>query len=96
MSNLSVIGVPERQNRNIRREVIFIALKAENSPKLKKYLNPQIQEVHLPDKIYKKKYRGTWVAQMIEHIALDFSSSHDPRVMESSPASGSVLSVEPA
>lgn len=55
MSNLRVIRVPERENRNIRREVIFIGLIAENSPKLKKYLNPQIQEAHLLDKIHKKK-----------------------------------------
>lgn len=54
MSNLRVIRVPERENRNIRREVIFIGLIAENSHKLKKYLNTQIQEAHLLDKYIKR------------------------------------------
>ena len=40
--------------------------------------------------------RSTWVAQLIECLTLDFGSGHDPRVIRSSPASGSVLSVEPA
>ena len=39
---------------------------------------------------------GTWVAQSIEHPALDFSSGHDPRVVGSSPTFSSVLWVEPA
>ena len=33
---------------------------------------------------------------MVEHLTLDFSSGCDPRVMGSSPALGSVLSVGPA
>ena len=37
-----------------------------------------------------------WVAQLAEHPTLDFASGHDPRVVGSSPVSGSVLSVEPA
>ena len=40
--------------------------------------------------------RGTWVAQSAEDLALDFSSGRDPRVVELSPSSASVLSVEPA
>ena len=40
-------------------------------------------------------YRGTGVAQSFECPTLDFSSGHDPRVMESNPTSGSMLSVEP-
>ena len=32
----------------------------------------------------------------VEHLTIDFSSDHDPRVMGSSPTSGSVLNVEPA
>ena len=39
-------------------------------------------------------FGGTWVAQLIEHLALDFGSGHDPRVVGSSPVSGSALSVE--
>ena len=39
---------------------------------------------------------GTWVAQSIEHPALDFSSGHDPRVVGSSPTLGSVVGMEPA
>ena len=36
------------------------------------------------------------MAQSVEHLTLDFSSGHDPRVMGLSPKTGSVLSVEPA
>ena len=36
------------------------------------------------------------MAQLVEHLTLDFGSGHDPRVMGSSPMSGSMLSVEPA
>ena len=36
------------------------------------------------------------MAQSVEGLTLDFGSGHDPRVVESSPASGSTLSVEPA
>ena len=39
---------------------------------------------------------GAWVAQSVECLTLDFSSGHDLRVVGSSPASGSVLSTEPA
>jgi len=39
---------------------------------------------------------GTWVAQLVKHPTLDFSSGHDLRVIRSNPALGSVLSVEPA
>ena len=34
---------------------------------------------------------GAWVAQSAERPTLDFASGHDPRVVGSSPASGSVL-----
>jgi len=36
------------------------------------------------------------VAQSVERPTLDFGSDHDLRVLESSPASGSALSVESA
>ena len=36
------------------------------------------------------------MVQLVEHLTLDFSSGHDPRVMESSPASASTLNAEPA
>ena len=39
-------------------------------------------------------YRGT--QRLVECLTLDFSSGHDPRVMESSPVLGSALSMEPA
>ena len=35
------------------------------------------------------------MAQSVENPTLDFSSGHDPRVVGWSPASGSVLSLEP-
>ena len=41
-----------------------------------------------------KSVVGTWVAQWVEASA--FSSGHDLRVLGSSPASGSLLSREPA
>ena len=39
---------------------------------------------------------GTWVAQSVERPTLDFGSGHDSRVVKLSPASGSVLRMEPA
>ena len=41
-------------------------------------------------------FQDAWVAQSVKCATLDFSSGHDPRVMGSSSASGSVLSVGPA
>ena len=40
-------------------------------------------------------YWGAWMAQSIEHPTLGFGSSHDCRVMESSPMMGSMRNVEP-
>ena len=40
--------------------------------------------------------RVAWVAQLVECLTLDCSSGRDPRVMGSSPTSGSTLSVKPA
>ena len=37
-----------------------------------------------------------WVGQPVERPTLDFGSGHDLTVVESSPASGSLLSVESA
>ena len=39
-------------------------------------------------------FRGTWVTQSVEHLTLDFTLSHNLRVMRSSPSSGFVLSRE--
>jgi len=39
---------------------------------------------------------GVWVAQLVKCPTLEFSSGHDLRVMRSSPASSSMLGVEPA
>ena len=39
---------------------------------------------------------STWGAQSVEQLTHDFSSGHDPWVLGSSPASGPMLSVEPA
>ena len=36
------------------------------------------------------------MAQLVEHLTLDFGSGHYLRVVRSSPELGSVLSVEPA
>ena len=41
-----------------------------------------------------KQYWGTWVAPWVKASA--FGSGHDPRVLGSSPASGSLRSGEPA
>ena len=40
--------------------------------------------------------RGAWVAQLVDHLTLDFDSGHDPRVVGLSPTLGSMPSVEPA
>ena len=37
--------------------------------------------------------RGTWVAQSVKSPALDFSSSHDLRILRLSPAAGSQWSL---
>ena len=44
----------------------------------------------------KSKNWDAWMAQLVEHLTLDFGSGHDPRVMGSSPTLGSVLSMGPA
>ena len=38
--------------------------------------------------------RGNWLAQLIEHLMLDFGSGHDLTVVILRPASGSMLGVE--
>ena len=38
---------------------------------------------------------GSWMAQLVEHPTLDFSSGHDIRVMGLSPTSASQLSMKP-
>ena len=50
----------------------------------------------LSEKCCKESFWGARVAQLIEHLILDFGSGHDPRVVGLSLTSGSVLSVEPA
>ena len=49
-------------------------------------------DLSLLNKVFKKKFRGTWVAQWVKASA--FVSGHDPRVLGSSPALGSLLSTE--
>ena len=44
----------------------------------------------------RKRRRGAWVAQSVEHLTLDLGSGHDPKVVGSSPVSGSIPTVEPA
>ena len=39
---------------------------------------------------------GTWVAQLLKHLTLDFISGHDLTVVRWNPVSGSVLGMEPA
>ena len=38
---------------------------------------------------------GTWVAQWVKHLILDFSSGHDHIVMRLSSSMGFVLGMEP-
>ena len=45
---------------------------------------------------YIKMFWGTWVAQSVERLALDFGSGHDSGVTGLSPVSSSALCVEPA
>ena len=39
---------------------------------------------------------GSWVAQLVEFLTLDFGSGHDPGFVGPSPVLGSALSVETA
>ena len=39
---------------------------------------------------------GAWMAQLVEHLTLDFDSGHDLRALRWSPGLGSMLRVEPA
>ena len=45
------------------------------------------------DRILKAVREGTCMAQSVKHSILDFSSGPNPRVVRSSPISGSVLGV---
>ena len=59
--------------------------------------NRKTQRRMMAQKVREKGSRGgVWVAQMVECLTLEFGSGHDHRVMESNPAWGSALSVEPA
>ena len=40
--------------------------------------------------------KGTWVAQLVKRLTLEFGSGHDIMVVRSSPELSLVLSVEPA
>ena len=42
----------------------------------------------------REEVRGTWVAQSVRHLTLDFGSDRDFRILRSSPPVGSVLSEE--
>ena len=47
--------------------------------------------------VKKHRFRGTWVAQSVEHLTLDFGSSHDLMVCEFKPHMGLCTgSMEPA
>ena len=46
--------------------------------------------------VMKMVSQGARVAQVVERLTLDFDSGYDPRVVGSSPTSGSTLSVDPA
>ena len=48
------------------------------------------RELHL------KEGRGAWLVQSVEHLTLGLGSGQGLMVVRSSPASGSVLRVEPA
>ena len=37
---------------------------------------------------------GAWMAQLVEHLALNFRSGHDARIVGSSPTLGSALSTD--
>ena len=50
----------------------------------------------LNDVFPEKRHRGTWVAQSVKHLTLDFGSGHGLRVMRWNPMSGSKLGTESA
>ena len=43
-----------------------------------------------------EELRGTWVAQSVKSVTLDFGSGHDLRAIKLSLMSGSTLGMEPA
>ena len=45
--------------------------------------------------IKSKNFKGAWVAQLVKHPTLDFSSGHDLRVLRWSPMSDSMLGMGP-
>ena len=67
-----------------------------NSLAQEKPPDPRWNQEIFPGIVFRTRMRGTWVAQSIESLTLDFSSDHDPRVVGWNPASGSVWSVESA
>ena len=52
-------------------------------------------KMNMWDLCSKNRERGAWVAQLVRWPTLDFGSCHDHRVVSWSPASGSVLGMEP-
>ena len=50
----------------------------------------------LKKKCKKNKCVGTWVAQSIKHLILDFSSGHNLTVVRLNLTSGSALGMKPA
>ena len=47
-------------------------------------------------RIQKIKDKDTWVAELVKHLTLDFSTGHDLIVVGSTPALGSALDMEAA
>ena len=49
------------------------------------------QFIHTLCSVHETRERSTWVAQLVEHLTLDFSSAVISQFVESSPVLGSVL-----
>ena len=73
--------------RGLVRETCW---RGKQEPGHKSHCNP------LPVVHTQKIFGGTWVPQSVENPILDICAGRDPRVMGSSPTSGSTLSMEPA
>ena len=89
-SILGNINIDKILGNRCHQGVSLVHQKLQNIAERKGNLNKS-EDTHGDEKTY---YWGTWVAQWVKASA--FGSGHDPRVLGSSPTSGSLLSREPA
>ena len=67
----------------------------DRDSKAQKVTCPKLNSKEITERAYS---RGAWVAHLVKHLTLDFSSCHDLKVVRSrtSPTSGSIPGMQPA